>query len=938
MLLLSALLATAAAATLPGLPLTFEVDDQGRWVLPQALPPDFVAAGVEPGWVLSAVDGHPFDSPRAIRRMVARGPARLVQLHFDTAVAEEEDPEAEPGDVEGEGERLEADLPPAAAPPPAPALEVVVQVPRAPFVHADEVGLLPWPEGFAPPATGWRMSREGQPLAVDSARAVWGLDPTTGGWTPHAEPAGQPDTSELSIPKLWWSLSSDRWAIVGDNQRLRVASPEEAEADFAGAVRIASFQGNRVEHLVVPEPDGVALFSVGFPRGTGTLPACQPAVPETCLVAGRRVLEAFGDLEGAKEEGRRMLGLACSEGVYRACLEVLALDRPSQAETTAACIAQDANACHALAREQLRVRPEATDPVTVGLLEHACAVDASGSLGERLRRLEDVGEGCVLLSAAADRLEAPDRALLTLDQACVLGRAASCDEATRRREEAFAVRTVQECESAELPLASSCVQLGHLLSARPIASTALDAFDAYLRGCELGDPAGCVELGEFVDRWGIDNPRVGAAEATLAETCAEGEQRACMGAAHLRVRHDPRTETYGQALALFAGACAAGESAGCIAGAQQRRIGKARRIDAPDPLAMWDTACDQSSPSGCLGLGDRLVRSRRTWGEAYTAWSRACDTGEAHACTELGRLVLEKHEPAWADERASTDYLGQGCENGDAEGCYWLAEESLPRRGEPPEAAYLLLERSCEGDHGAACASLADVHLDRRTSFDDEIAAGHLDRACANAEFESCKALGQMYLRGKGVEKDRLKAKEYQQKFNVNAERRYVRLGLHVGFPYVVGAEAELVAPIPAGPALAFAGSYSYLPMLGGVMMQLKGGDAPEDPPDLQYADGGVRLYVNNKARGLYVMGAAHWMEAEGGELTRDRELGPTLTRVGGSIRLGIHNEHKWTYTRVEMGLGSYGMVDLSDFDDEETGSFPLVQANLGFSFGVAPF
>ena len=154
----------------------------------------------------------------------------------------------------------------------------------------------------------------------------------------------------------------------------------------------------------------------------------------------------------------------------------------------------------------------------------------------------------------------------------------------------------------------------------------------------------------------------------------------------------------------------------------------------------------------------------------------------------------------------------------------------------------------------------------------------------------------------------------------------------------VVGAEAELVAPIPAGPALAFAGSYSYLPMLGGVMMQLKGGDAPEDPPDLQYADGGIRLYVNNKARGLYVMGAAHWMEAAGGELTRDRELGPTLTRVGGSIRLGIHNEHKWTYTRVEMGLGSYGMVDLSDFDDEETGSFPLVQANLGFSFGVAPF
>ena len=52
-----------------------------------------------------------------------------------------------------------------------------------------------------------------------------------------------------------------------------------------------------------------------------------------------------------------------------------------------------------------------------------------------------------------------------------------------------------------------------------------------------------------------------------------------------------------------------------------------------------------------------------------------------------------------------------------------LAEPDLPRKGEPPEAAYVLLERSCEGDFGQGCADLASVHIDRRSSFDDEIAA-----------------------------------------------------------------------------------------------------------------------------------------------------------------------------------------------------------------------
>ena len=148
-----------------------------------------------------------------------------------------------------------------------------------------------------------------------------------------------------------------------------------------------------------------------------------------------------------------------------------------------------------------------------------------------------------------------------------------------------------------------------------------------------------------------------------------------------------------------------------------------------------------------------MIKVSSSCPDAFNAWTRSCDLGEAHSCTELGLLVDKKHKDAWEGEQPADDYLARGCDNGDAEGCYWLAEDEVPRNGEPPETAYMLLDQSCEGQFGLGCYELADVHLDRKTSFDDEIAARHLNTACSNGEFDACKDLGQMYLVGKGVER-----------------------------------------------------------------------------------------------------------------------------------------------------------------------------------------
>lgn len=905
LLFLSVLTSTARAESLPGLPVPFSVDEGGHWVLADDLPDAFVSAGAAPGWRLVAVDGQVMDDPAAVQRMVAAGPARNVRLSFQTSPPADAAPKPQDG----------------------PSVEAILVVPRRPLVHVEQYGLLPWPDDLIGIWDHWASDWASVPVMVDTQDRGWSLDLDTAAMVRQESRELTPRT----IPEIFWNLSDAEWVIT-DSQGLRTGDRAWAEAQLAGAARVRRFKGTQGDHLLMPRADGLDVYVVTWPRATPDLPDCTARVPETCLAAGKSIVADLSGRKGARAEALRQLGVACANGVHRGCYEAVALEDERLAPQVGKCVEGDATACNDVARKRLQLEPEQPGDLVLGLLEYACELEGSGTLGERLRRLEDVGAGCMMLADSYDLLGMPDRALLNLDQACVLGRADACEEAADRRHQAFAARTVRECEDEALPVAASCVELGRLLQVEPVATATLDDFGAFLRGCSLGVEQGCIELGDYVDRWGIDHPRVREAESQLQRSCKQGEQRACLGAAHLLVRHDPRTEDYAEALLLFAGACESGLPNACVAGAQQRRIGKARKAEAPTQLDMWTQACDSHSAEGCAGLGERMARSRSTWADAYQAWTRSCDLGEPHACTELGQLVLRSKKESFPGEQSVDSYLSRGCENGDPEGCYWLAEDDLPRKGDPSDETYKLLDLSCEGEFGLGCATLAEVHLDRKSSFDDEIAARHLETACDNGHYDSCKDLGGMYLRGKGVERDRQKAKELLDRFRLNAPRKHFRFGVHVGLAYAAGGEAELVLPIPVGPAIAVAGSYSYIPYGGTVMALLVGMDSPDEAPDFQYIDATVRIYPNPQARGLYGAAGYHTLSASGGSLTED------LGRDGWSGRIGYRNDSKYFYTGLEMGIGWYGVVDLNDFDEDENGLIPLVLPTLGFSVGFAVF
>ncbi|MEO0601836.1 MAG: tetratricopeptide repeat protein [Myxococcota bacterium] len=851
-----------------------------------------------------------------MRRRIAEGPARDVQLRFDTLA--------------------EAPAPGEAAKP----KEVVLVATRAPLVHVERVANIPWPSDLKP-ASDWKEDWTGSPILLDETRGTWTFEVRDGQWYR----VGAQDVTDRPIPPVFWNLTDANW-IIDSGASLSSGDRSFARDRFAKAARVGSFRGTVGDHLLVETSSGIDVFAIEYPQGTPSLPSCQPRVPETCLSSGLEILTDLESRAGAKAEALRLFGLACANGVHRACYEAVALEEPSRAPGVKSCLSRDVDACNTIARSRFEFDPKNPDDVVFGLLEYACELESTGSLGERLQRLEDIGASCVLLANAYDAREMPDLALLNLDQACVLGRADACGEATERRERAFAARTVRECLADDVPIAAACVELGGLLEQSEIPSTELDDFQAYLRGCELGAIDGCVALGDYVDRWGIEHPRVVGAEKQLADSCATGEQRACVGSAHLLVRHEPKTPAYGRALTLFSNACAEGLTEGCVAGAEQRRIGRAKRVDAPDKVDLWQSACDLNSARGCEGLGDRLVKTRSTFQNAFDAYNRSCELGQAHACSEMGQLVERKHDPL-PGELSSADYLLRGCDNGDPEGCYWLAEDELPRKGEPAENIYVLLDRSCEGEYGEGCDRLAQVHLERKTSFDDEIAARHLDSACKNGFFDGCRTLGNMYLKGKGVEKDRQRARELLERFRLNERARHLRLGVTVGLPYGVAAEAEGLLPLPIGPGLAVNAHYSVIPLAGTVLLAIE--DQPlRDTPDLAIFGIGGRFYPNNKGRGLFIGGGLHWWTANNVALpdaddpdvfgfAPEKSSEATITRTGFNAKFGIRSQAKSTYSLVEFGLATYGSINTNHFDKpSENIALPLLLPSVAFSVGFA--
>jgi TPR repeat protein len=746
--------------------------------------------------------------------------------------------------------------------------------------------LLDFPPELTRPV--WKTNRLGQALLQDQDGDVWVLDPAGRALRPA------PADSELkgwTFPLKYLERWSTDWVAVRDGSSVPLASGP----DFTGAYLVTRWGADRREALVRVDRKGLEVWSVTPPTDGRDLPSCLASVPESCLASGLEILREHAGDEAAAKVARSQIRRACDDGVVRACFLGVALDGGPPAALARTCMDGDAPACAAVAGQVHAAAQQEGSSSKAGerMLEHACDLGVPAACSEAAR--------------VFDERDLPHNALLMLDRACVSGDRDACDQVEDRRDRTFAAGIAKACQK-DPPDAVGCLTLAQFLEEKPIDDLGIDAFEAWRRACGAGEQSACRSMGPYVDRWGVDDPRVQSAATSLLSACEAGAAGACVGAAHLLVRFDVRDPRYGQARELYVRACDAGEVSGCLAGARQAWGGVARRMELPDAETLFRKACDAGSAEGCGGLGDLLARERGGTEQAVVALEKGCEGGSPSACTRLGALVEDGRHVALIQP---ADVFARACADGEPEACWRLGR--VRSGGEPTTPgtdAYEAYTAGCEGGNTAACEAVGMAHLERGTHYEAGVAAGYFDDACESGRMEACHELGLLYRSGLGVARDPKRGRELLVRAGELEPVRHLRLGARIGFLNLLGVDVEAVLPIPVGPAISVGGDFSYLP--------------GSEKLSMVYVGPTARIYPSHGARGLY--GAFGWHQFRinaGGEVT---------TNAGFNGRVGVRVQKNLTFGGVEIGLASVDAPRVQDI----IRPIPLVVPVFGVSGGVA--
>lgn len=167
-----------------------------------------------------------------------------------------------------------------------------------------------------------------------------------------------------------------------------------------------------------------------------------------------------------------------------------------------------------------------------------------------------------------------------------------------------------------------------------------------------------------------------------------------------------------KAARYFATACALGDVNGCANVASQFLFMRERRTE--EDLALAFQRLERSCDEGTGGLGCYLVGSAYETGrgrpldraraiELY----RRCGFGNLFASKGLARIALSPNSPP-CDLKDAALVLGQACEAGDAESCWYLAYMHHRGTGVPRDErkSRELLERACSLGSKQACEAM----------------------------------------------------------------------------------------------------------------------------------------------------------------------------------------------------------------------------------------
>jgi hypothetical protein len=188
--------------------------------------------------------------------------------------------------------------------------------------------------------------------------------------------------------------------------------------------------------------------------------------------------------------------------------------------------------------------------------------------------------------------------------------------------------------------------------------------------------------------------------ASCRDACGARKPGACV----LMQAHARREKKQGEAEKTASRMCDAGHPEACHV--RHVQLGGNRRR-AEESLTR---ACQLGYGQACVSLAGR-TRNRSKSDElrkrGVYLLDKHCQREDPYACTARGHAASDPPENEQADPAQARWHYEKGCNLGDGEGCYALAEQL---GGEHPAREIALLDRGCELGDARACASAGDHH------------------------------------------------------------------------------------------------------------------------------------------------------------------------------------------------------------------------------------
>jgi Sel1 repeat len=183
------------------------------------------------------------------------------------------------------------------------------------------------------------------------------------------------------------------------------------------------------------------------------------------------------------------------------------------------------------------------------------------------------------------------------------------------------------------------------------------------------------------------------------------------------------------------------------------------------------TACEGGFGAGCYRAANRMGSSDEYRDDRIKLFERGCTLGDLSSCSLLGS---ELTQPGPHRNMARAISLGrQTCDQGLADGCAALGFRYQQLYGWGDARQIAAEDRACNGRHWDSCEALGLIWLNPAKEADRNLprALHYLERACDGGRGFSCKQIAELYSGSlPGIAIDRTREQHY---FDRSCKQKY---------------------------------------------------------------------------------------------------------------------------------------------------------------------